>query len=54
MLTHLDDQLRSAVTSRVEDDYSDHERTYRRFAWAVFLFSAHVLIILALIAYLLV
>ena len=32
-------------------DYEEHERTYRGFVKGVLLFTAHVLLILALLAY---
>ena len=34
-----------------QEDWVEHERTYRRFVKGVFLFAAHVLVILLLLAW---
>jgi hypothetical protein len=40
-----------AMHAQSETDFADHVRTYRAFVWYVTLFAAHVVVILALMAY---
>lgn len=55
-LEHEPSGLASRVRTRAAlasepDDYAEHQRTYRGFVRGVVLFVAHVLVILALMAY---